>query len=315
MGVPTRFTCYDHAVAPRGLHSRRWSLVVVASALLVLSACGLGEGTTPRVAVGGLPSATTVPKTPANTAPAPAAAGQIPGAGQTQVPVYFVRNGQLGVARRTLAADVNIGRNALAALITGPTPMEAAAGLSTAVPSLTRVREMRLGPDNVVDLDLTGSFSALGPQGSAELRVAQIVYTLTIFPVSVRFFIEGKPAAAIGGYILPGHPLGREDVAAWAPRILLESIGPGQVLRPGSDISGSTQHAGTEVGVQLKDAAGKVLFSSSAQATEGPESRHVFQTAAQFKVDHAGPGTLTLSELTPAPGTTPLVLAVPVELG
>jgi Sporulation and spore germination/Immunoglobulin-like domain of bacterial spore germination len=229
--------------------------------------------------------------------------------------VYFVRSGQLGVARRALPADANIGRNALEALIAGPTAMEAAAGLSSAVPSLSRVRDMRLEAGNIVDVDLTGSFSALGPQGSAELRVAQIVYTLTIFPVSVRFFIEGQPAVAIAGYILPDHPLSRDDLAAWAPPILLESIGPGQVLQPGSDISGSTEYAGAQVGVQLTDAAGNVVFATSAEAKKGPERRHLFQTAAEFTVSQAGPGTLTLSELTPAPGTTPLVLAIPVELG
>jgi hypothetical protein len=226
-----------------------------------------------------------------------------------------VRAGQLGAAVRTFPADPDIVARAVDALLAGPTDIEVAAGLSSAVPSLSKVRSMTLGDGNVVTVDLTGSFASLGPANSAPLRLAQIVYTITTFPVTVRFQIDGQTAKAIGGYILPDRPLSRDDFVAWAPPILLESVGPGQTLEPGRDISGSTGSAGAQVGVQLTDAAGNVIFQGSASASDEPGLRHFFRTAAQFSVTSPGPGTLTLSELTPSAGSTPVVLAVPVELG
>ena len=79
------------------------------------------------------------------------------------------------------------------------------AGLSTAIPDLNRVRSTGLMGDVLV-VNLSGSFSALGPQFSSELRVAQIGYTVSVFPVKVLFQIDGQPARAIGGFILPGPP-------------------------------------------------------------------------------------------------------------
>ena len=130
-----------------------------------------------------------------------------------------------------LPADVNIVNNALGSLLQGPTEAEQQAGLSTAIPALSKVRGTALMGDVAV-VNLSGSFSALGPQASPQLRLAQIVYTVTVFPVRVLFQIDGQPARAIGGFILPDRPLTRDDFADWAPPILLESVGPQEVLTP-----------------------------------------------------------------------------------
>jgi hypothetical protein len=307
-------------------------LITTACGVAVLSLAGCGAmASESRVVVG--PPHDPVGTTPATAAPgaavapaqgatgAPAAAPAAPAgpaapavpAGSTLLPIYFVRDGRLGVARRALPADAKIVDSALAALLQGPTEAEAAAGLSTAVPSLTRVRSTALMGDVLV-VDVSGSFSALGPPGSSELRLAQIVYTVSVFPVRVLFHIDGQPARAVGGYVLPDRPVTRDDFAAWAPPVLVESVGPEDVLTNGTEISGSTAVADTGVGVRISDAAGQVLFEGSTRSTRDDGLRHPFRAAAPFLLSRPGPGTLTVWELEPAPGTTPLVLTIPVQL-
>ena len=209
-----------------------------------------------------------------------------------------MRDGKLGVARRALPADAKIVDNALGALLQGPSEAETAAGLTTAVPGLTRVRSTALMGDVLV-VDLSGSFSTLGPPGSSELRLAQIVYTVSVFPVRVLFHIDGQPARAVGGYILPDRPVTRDDFAAWAPPVLVESVGPEDVLTNGTEISGSTAVADTGVGMRISDAAGQVLFEGITRSTRDDGLRHPFRAAAPFLLSQPGPGTLTVWELEP----------------
>jgi hypothetical protein len=311
----------------RHAHPRRHPLFAAACVVALASIAGCGAITSGQRVVVGPPGDVSAGTTPATVAPgaapavssqeasgAPAAApaSAVP-AGSTLLPIYFVRDGRLGVARRALPADAKIVDNALGALLQGPTEAETAAGLSTAVPTLTRVHSTALMGDVLV-IDVSGSFSALGPPGSSELRLAQIVYTVSVFPVRVQFQIDGQPARAVGGYILPDRPVTRDDFAAWAPPVLVESVGPEDVLTNGTEISGSTAAADTGVGMRISDAAGQVLFEGSTRSTRDDGLRHSFRAAAPFLLSQPGPGTLTVWELEPAPGTTPLVLTIPVQL-
>jgi germination protein M len=307
---------------PLAARARRGAFAVLALTTLGLAACASGTPSDP-VAVGP-PSAPTgagaagqgggkgaggQPATaPSTASPAAPASGPT-----TELPIFFVRDGKLGVARRQVPADADIVNNALTALLGGPTQNESQAGLSTAIPDLTQVHSTGLMGDVLV-VDLSGSFSALGPQFSSELRVAQIVYTVSVFPVRVLFQIDGQPARAIGGFILPDRPVTRDDFASWAPPVLVETIGPDETLTPTTPISGSTAAAGTGVGIRVTDAAGNVVYEGSTLSAKSRGVRHAFQTAAPFTAA-PGPGTLTVSELNPAPFTQPLVLTIPVQLG
>jgi hypothetical protein len=309
--------------APPRHHRSLVALATVALAAVGLAACGPSAPADP-VAVG-------PPAAPGGSAPASSQGGIAPGAlapegatggaagaapasgPTTELPIFFVRDGKLGVARRQLPADANIVGNALDSLLAGPSAAETGAGLSTAIPNLTRVRSTGL-MDDVLVVNLSGSFSALGPQFSSELRVAQIVYTVSVFPVRVVFQIDGQPARAIGGFILPDHPVTRDDFASWAPPVLVETIGPNERLTPTTPISGSTAAAGAGVGIRVTDAAGNVVYEGSTLSARSRGVRHAFETAAPFTAT-PGPGTLTVSELNPAPFTQPLVLTIPVQLG
>jgi len=309
--------------APPRHHRSVGALAALAFAAVGLAACSPSTPSDP-VAVGppAAPGASTpaggqgaaAPGAPALAGASGATAPAAPASGPTtELPIYFVRDGKLGVARRELPADVNIVTNALESLLAGPSAAETDAGLSTAIPNLTRVRSIGLMGDVLV-VNLSGSFSALGPQFSSELRVAQIVYTVSVFPVRVLFQIDGQAARAIGGFILPDRPVTRDDFASWAPPVLVETIGPNERLTPTTPISGSTAAAGTGVGIRVTDAAGNVVYEGSTLSAKGRGVRHAFETAAPFTAA-PGPGTLTVSELNPAPSTQPLVLTIPVQLG
>jgi germination protein M len=287
----------------------RWA---PASVLAVVALAGCGASRATGSSVGIAPPASPVPDGSATTA-APAGPANPTGAPSTELPLFFIRDGKLGVARRAMPADANIVTNALGSLLAGPTASEEQAGLSTAIPSLTRVRSTALMGDVVV-INLSGSFSALGPETSPELRLAQIVYTVSIFPVRVLFQIDGQPARAVGGFVLPDRPLTRDDFAAWAPPVLVESVGPGELLTAATEISGSTAASEAGVGVRVTDAGGQVLFEGATTSAKGRGARHEFTTSAPFAATAPGPGTLTVWELSPAPGVAPLVLTIPVQL-
>jgi spore germination protein GerM len=105
--------------------------------------------------------------------------------------IFFVRDDRLVTAKRHVVAEV-APVAALRSLFVGPTPIEAARGLTTDVPAQTRLISLDLaGP--VATVDLSSEFSAVG--GSEQvLAVAQIVYTLTASPdiSAVQFAIDGE---------------------------------------------------------------------------------------------------------------------------
>ena len=316
MLVVSRRDCYDRGMSTRTLASARPSrrslaaVLVVAVTASVGAACGTTGGSGVTVSAGARSETTgpAAPTQPVATTTAPAITGP-----SAQLPLYFVRDGKLAVGRRFLPADVNLVNHALSSLLAGPTEAEAAAGMSTAIPSLTRVHSTAVMGDVVV-INVSGSFAALGPVASSELRLAQIVYTVSVFPVRVLLQIDGQPARSIGGFVLPDRPLTRDDFAPWTPPVLLESVGPDDVLTAATEISGTVAAANANIGVRVTDAAGQVLFEGTTRSARGKGARHLFRTSAAFVPNPPGPGTLTVWELEPEPGATPVVLTLPVQL-
>ncbi|HET6875158.1 MAG TPA: hypothetical protein VFH70_10285, partial [Acidimicrobiales bacterium] len=86
------------------------------------------------------------PATSATTAPAPVPGTSAPTSPSTTVApasvtvaVYFLRGSYIGVAHRRIPATAAIGTGALQELVAGPDGAEQAAGLSTAVPSGSKI--------------------------------------------------------------------------------------------------------------------------------------------------------------------------------
>lgn len=101
-----------------------------------------------------------------------------------------------GAGRR----PADLGRRLVRALADGPTPDEAARGLSSAVPADTEVRSESL-ENGIMTIDLNAAFERGGGSASMIGRLNQLYYTLTQ-PLDVKgvvLKVEGKTVEAFGG--------------------------------------------------------------------------------------------------------------------
>ncbi len=120
--------------------------------------------------------------------------------------VYLVRSDDRaltleGVVRRLRPTDDVAGaRSAVEALVEGPTAAEAARGLSSELPSSTRVLDV-FWDDEVLVVDLSGEVARGGGSASMIGRLAQLTYTLTqpgaVEAIELR--LDGAPVDVWGG--------------------------------------------------------------------------------------------------------------------
>lgn len=106
--------------------------------------------------------------------------------------IYLLDGPMLAEVRRDLTTSIGV-RQLVSSLLAGPTSGEAAAGLSTAVPSSTLLVDASV-EGGTATLDLSAEFTSAG--GDREIAaVAQLVLTVTELPgvTAVRFLIDGSP--------------------------------------------------------------------------------------------------------------------------
>ena len=134
-----------------------------------------------------------------------------------EVSVFFTRaEGSaftVAAVRRTAAGagTADRVRGALEALLAGPTEVERGQGLSTAIPSGTTLRNVRV-ESGIVWADFSREIDAGGGSASMLGRFWQIVYTATQFPDApqVRILIEGEARNTLGGEgVIIEHPVAR----------------------------------------------------------------------------------------------------------
>ena len=170
-------------------------------AAVALGGCGVPTQEQPEIL------SVSAPEAPAN--PAATLGGQ-------EAQIWLVRGDRLeAVSRPVSPADVP---TVLEALLTGPTPEEAASGLRTALTPQTLRDSGPTPEDRVVTLDVTREFTGL-VGGNQQLAVAQVVWTATQFPAveRVRFSTEGEPLEVPTDRGLTDRPVGRDDYASVAP--------------------------------------------------------------------------------------------------
>ena len=235
--------------------------VILVALALSLAACGDKNQSALTSTTTTLPP-TTVPKV---TTTAPASTPR-------QVfALFFVRGTTLGVAQRTVATTVDPHYSSLTNLLTGPDPSEASAGLTTDIPAGTALRglEIRGGTATV---NLSPQFATPAPPAALSARLAQIVYTVTAFPnvTGVIMEIAKNRLANFAGVNLTS-PVGRSQVTAALPGVLLESPGVGSSLQGQLAVSGVTTFNGT-YDIQLLDSGGKLLANVTDTAATGKSS-------------------------------------------
>jgi Sporulation and spore germination/Kelch motif len=180
--------------------------------------------------------------------------------------VYFVQNGRLVEALRGHTATRRVATAALRALLAGPNSAERAQGIGTEIPPTTRLLPDVSIANGVAKVDLTSDYESGAGSRSLQLRLAQVVYTLTQFPTvkRVRFEIDGSPVNVFSSSgIVLDHPVGRSAYESLAP---LNKALPGKwrTLPPapiGPLVGRSSAWTGHELLV-LGRAGGPLLFAS-----------------------------------------------------
>ncbi|MEI8240600.1 MAG: GerMN domain-containing protein, partial [Actinomycetota bacterium] len=265
---------------------------VFAAGALVLAACSSSPSTSPASTTSG-PPATTQPATtqPSTTQPStststtstsnPATTTTAQPIDESAQVVYLVKGQTLRVAGRYLGTwDATA---VMQALLAGPTASERAAGISTQIPAGTALRSAAI-EGHVATVDLSKQFESGGGSLSMQLRVAEVVYTLTTLPGvdAVNFRLDGKAVTSIGGEGIEAVKLTREALQdAVLPPILLEAPFDGAKLVQPLVIGGTTNAFEATVNYEVVDATGKVLGSGMTMATCGSGCWGVFR--AQLK--------------------------------
>jgi spore germination protein GerM len=191
--------------------------VAVAGALTV-AGCGIATEETPRE----IPTDAIPESLRGVTTPTTSVASE-PGSARIET-VYLVRSGRAGGADalEPVAVEVaesgspeDLPRRVIDALVAARPDALDRPDLLNAVPPDTQVRRAELGPDGVLDLDLTDLDTVEGTL--QRLAVAQLVFTLTqlVEPRvdAVRFSVDGQPVAVPveRGTVPAGEPVTRAD--------------------------------------------------------------------------------------------------------
>lgn len=224
----------------------------------------------------------------------------------------------LFLTKRTQEATPAVGRAALTALLEGPTPEEAAAGVFTAVPPGTELLGLSIG-DGVATVDLSEEFASGGDSASVLTRLAQVVYTITQFPAvdGVELLIEGSapdPAFSAEGVVLEG-PQTRADWEDHLPPIVVESPLIGEAVSSPVTIAGTANVYEATVSIRILDAGGDEIARTFTTATCGSGCRGDYSASVKYRVASEQEGTIEVSEASALDGVGPQNLVrIPVTL-
>jgi hypothetical protein len=223
----------------------------------------------------------------------------------------------LFLTKRTQEATPAVGRAALTAMLDGPSPEEAAVGVSSAIPSGTELLALTI-EDGMATVDLSGEFGSGGSSSSVLMRLAQVVYTITQFPTveAMMFEIEGErpePSFSEAGVVLDA-PQTREDWVDRLPPILVEAPLIGEVVDNPVTIVGSANVFEATVSIRILDAAGDEIARTFTTATCGTGCRGDYSKSVAYRVDSEQSGTVEVFESSPIDGSANNLVRIPVTL-
>jgi len=295
------------------------ALLVGVVALLTtigLAACGGGNDDRAGTTDAGTPGSTAATAPPGTTASGSAVPVTVaPDANGLTLNLYFLRNGLVGVGHRRIASTPSVARAATELLLAGPTAEERSAGLSTVIPSDTRVRSIDLA-DGVLTVDVSKEFVANADAPTMRRRLAQLVFTLTQFPTvqSVRVRVDGAPTATFGtsGLTLDGA-LDRNQFTTETPLILLESVAPGDVVPTTPRVAGLNNTFENNVRIRIVGADGRTLADTftTGRGPMGQWGR--FETVVPIARGANTSGKVVVFESSAKDGSAINVVEVPVR--
>jgi hypothetical protein len=298
------------------------SLAVIVAALfgIVVASCGAGNGAesagpVPTGAPGG-----DVAGTSGGTETATSSGGSSTSSGSAtlvQHEVWFTRDESLFMVKRSVASTPRIGTAALEALLAGPGPREQAAAVGSQIPGGTQLLGLSV-EDGVATVDLTSEFESGGGSVSMNMRIAQIVYTLTQFPTvkGVLFELDGQRVDVLGGEgVVVDQPVTRKDYRNLVPAILVVDPQIGARVANPVVVQGTANVFEANVTVEIVDASGKVIASTFTTATCGTGCRGTFSVELPYEVPSATHGLIVVHDDDAAgTGTPPHEVRIPVVL-
>ncbi len=193
-------------MASRGATAR--TLATVTLATLLGTACSSGSvddaGPSPsRAPTSTAPASTDGPApageaVPPSTGPSTTATSEI--AATTETTIYLLKGETLVKAGRRVPKVAAIGGETVEALLAGPSPTEAGAGLGTAIPEGTTLGGLVI-EGGTATVDLSRSFESGGGTLGMTLRLAQVTCTLDQFDsvTGVRFALDGELITVFSG--------------------------------------------------------------------------------------------------------------------
>jgi germination protein M len=198
-----------------------------------------------------------------------------PKVGATDVGVYFVRDGKLGFAKRSVGITPLIATATLEELLAGPTAAEEEAGLTSDIPPNTKIVSIEVANDRAV-VALSTPLDRLG-----SLQVAHTLAQLETVE-TVQLGQEEFTSA---------------DTEEALPAILVESPAPGETVTSPLVIRGTANTFEATFMVALRaDGRGKPLYQHFVTATSGSGTRGTFEHSIDFFADRERPGTLVVFE-------------------
>jgi germination protein M len=231
--------------------------------------------------------------------------------------VWFTRGESLFMVKRTQEATPRIGTAAMESLLAGPNTQEQAAAVGSQIPAGTQLLGLNVD-SGVATVDLTSEFESGGGSASMNMRIAQVVYTLTQFPTvkGVLFSLDGQRVDVLGGEgVIVDQPVTRRNYKSLLPAILVESPQIGEKVANPVTVSGTANVFEANVSVEIVDASGKVLGSTFTTATCGTGCRGTFSVDVPYQVSSATRGLIIVHDDDAAgTGTFPHEVRIPVVL-
>jgi spore germination protein GerM len=234
---------------------------------------------------------------------------------EVPVRVYFARDEGVATAGRDVVAPA-VARGAINGLLDGPEAAETAIGMDTEVPEDTELLGLDV-EDGEATIDLTSDFASGGGSLSMQLRVAQVVFTLTQFDSidTVTVHLDGEAVDGIGGEGVPADDLTRADFEDVTPLLLVESPVPGEEVRAPVEVTGISNTFEANVRYTLTGPGGAVLDDGFTTATAGTGTWGSFSFTTSYAAGQAGEGVLAVFQESAEDGSRQDVYEVPVRLG
>lgn len=296
--------------------------VIALLAGVLLAACGSSDDnqgaapTTTTTTTTAAPSSTTAPSTttaPTTTSTTTGATTTAPA--QTRLSVYFLDGDHLAAVHRSVPETRSVAAAAMAQLLAGPTSSEQQSGLTSAVPSGTRLLSVSIDK-GVATVDLTSAYQAGGGSLSMTARAAQVVFTLTQFSSvqRVAFRLDGKPLSVLGGegLVLSSYDE-RAEFEDLLPAVFAEAPALGDRVLSPIRVWGTANVFEAVFRIELIDHAGKRVVDKVVMASSGTGTRGTFDFTFRFAAS-PGAGRLVLSYDSPKDGSKVVVDEIPVTI-